>query len=158
MINYNEIKDTSAMKYIETIKIEELKQFVIDSICQFGSNAKLKKANRVADVVWQKFEYLGYITENVQQQFVDITIAAALLHNLFYNEDDITTIIKHRSKLAETAEINEIDTRLLNLVYELIEAQLGESHPIQKLKPSANSPASTLAEAVWQVNTYKARV
>lgn len=157
MINFEEIHQDQAM-YIDKIAIKPLKDFVINSLGQFGTVAKLKKANKVADIVWQKFESLNYINENAQQQFVDITIAGCLLHNLFYSEDDISTILKHRTKLADIATETEIDSRLLALVYEIIEAQLGENHPIQKLKPTTNSPSYTFAEAVWQATGYKARV
>lgn len=157
MINFEELNQDQAI-YIDKINIDPLKKFVINSLSQFSTNAKLKKANKVADIVWQKFEHLGYINETVNQQFVDITIAGCLLHNLFYSEDDITTILKHRTKLAAIAKELDIDQRLLALVYEIIESQLGENHPIQKLKPTTNSPSYTFAEAVWQVNSYKARV
>ena len=143
--------------YLDKITIEPLRKFVTLSLTQFGTTAKLKKANKVADIVWQKFEHLNYISENAQQQFVDITIAGCLLHNLFYSKDDITTILKHRTKLAPIAAEVEIDERLLNFVYEIIESQLGENHPVQKLKPTVNSPSYTFSEAVWQVNEYKAR-
>ena len=144
--------------YIDKIQIEPLRLFTEKAVTEFGSLSKLKKANKVADIVWQKFEYLGYITEQAQQQFVDITIAACILHNLFYNETDITTLLKHRIKLADIATELEIDIRLLSLVYEIIESQLGENHPVAKLKPTVNSPSYTFAEAVWQVNNYKSRV
>lgn len=144
--------------YINKIQIEQLKDFTERAITEFGSLVKLKKANKVADIVWQKFEYLGYITEQAQQQFVDITIAACLLHNLFYNEADITTLLKHRVKLADIATELDIDIRLINLVYEIIESQLGENHPVSKLKPTVNSPSYTFAESVWQVNNYRSRV
>lgn len=157
MINFEELHQNQVI-YIDKIKIEPLKKFVIRSLVQFSTNAKLKKANKVADIVWQKFEHLGYITETAHQQFVDITIAGCLLHNLFYSEDDISTILKHRTKLAKIAKESEIDERLLALVYEIVESQLGETHPVQKLKPTTNSPSYTFAEAVWQVNEYKARV
>lgn len=158
MINFNELPDENMTMYIETINIESLKAFVQTALAQYGTVAKLKKANKVADVAWQRFENLGYIAEQAHQQFVDITIAAALLHNLFFVEDDIATILKHRTKLQDIVVECDLDERLAILVYELIEAQLGENHPVQKLKPSANSPASTLADAVWQVNTFKFRV
>ena len=97
MINFEELHQNQAM-YIDKINISPLKKFVTSSLAQFSTTAKLKKANKVADIVWQKFEHLGYITETVHQQFVDITIAGCLLHNLFYSEDDISTILKHRTK------------------------------------------------------------
>ena len=144
--------------YINKIRTDYLRNFVQDALMEFGTTSKLNKANKVADIVWQKFEHLNYINENVQHQFVDITIAGSLLHNLFYVPSDISTILKHRTKLKEIAEKNHLDERLSNLIYEMIEAQLGENHPIQKLKPPANSPSSTLADAIWQVNTYRSRI
>lgn len=158
MINFAELNETNLTMYLNKINIEPLKMFVEKSLAQYGSVTKLKKANKVADVVWQKFEHLGYVNENVQQQFVDITIAACLIHNLFFTEDDIATLLKHRTKLAEIAEECEMDDRLTVLVYEIIEAQLGEVHPVQKMKPVPNTPAYTFAEAVWQVSCYKSRL
>lgn len=158
MINFNEITDTNITIYLNKISIEPLKDFVTKSLSQYGTVSKLKKANKVADIVWQKFEHLGFINETVQQQFVDITIAAALMHNMFFSEDDLSTLLKHRTKLAPIAEECKIDERLLALVYEIIEAQLGETHPVAKMKPTPNSPSYTFAEAVWQVNCYKSRL
>lgn len=158
MINFTELNDTNLSMYLEKIKIGVLKDFTEKALSQYGTVAKLKKANKVADIVWQKFEHLGYISDQVQQQFVDITISACLMHNLFFTEDDITTLLKHRVKLSDIAKECEVDERLLALVYEVIESQLGEVHPIQKMKPTPNSPSYTFAEAVWQVNCYKSRL
>lgn len=158
MINFNENTDINLTTYLDKIAIGPLKAFVVKSLSQYGTISKLKKANKVADIVWQKFEHLGFISETVQQQFVDITIAAALMHNIFFSEEDLSTLLKHRVKLAPIVEECEIDERLIALVYEIIESQLGETHPIQKLKPTPNSPSYTFAEAVWQVNKYKSRV
>lgn len=144
--------------YIDKINIKELKDFCKKAINKYGNMEKFKKANKVADVVYQKFEFLNYINKNAQQQFVDITIAAALLHNLFYDKNDISTILVHRTKLKKIENDCNLDNRLSNILYELIECQLGETHPIQKLKPQINSPGYTLAEAVWQVNNYESRV
>ena len=158
MINFKELKETNVEMYLNTIKLDSLKVFTEKALAQHGTHAKLKKANKVADIVWQKFEHAGYISEQVQQQFVDITISACLLYNLFYKEDDVTTILAHRVKLAGLVEELGLDDRLIALVYEIIEGQLGESSTVAKLKPVPNSPASTFAEAVWQVNTYKSRL
>lgn len=157
MIDFTTL-DKKQTIYLETIKIEALKNFVKDTLAKYGTKSKLTKANKVADIIWQKFEHLGYVTEHAHQQFVDIAIAAALLHNLFYVESDLTTLFKHRVVLNELANKHVLDSRLTDLVYEIIEAQLGENHPIPKIKPTPNSPASTFADAVWQVNSFKARV
>ena len=87
--------------YLNNIKNEKIKEFTRKALVEYSSATKLKKLNKVADIVWKKFITLGYITSEVQQQFVDITISAALLYNLFYKKEDITTILKHRVKLKE---------------------------------------------------------
>lgn len=157
MINFDDLNDKQLL-YIDKIKMEPLQEFVIQSLLRYGTKAKLNKAIKVADIVWQRFEHLGYITEYAQQQFVDITIAAALLHNLFYKPNKITSLFKCREKLEDIRESLGIDERLVALVYEIIEGQLGENHPIPKCKPAANSPGSTLADAVWFVNSFKRKV
>lgn len=142
--------------YLNKIKVEVIKKFVEEALIEYSSITKLRKANKVADIVWQKFSHMGYINEMVaQQQFVDLTIAAALLYNLFYTPSDITSILKHRIKLIDAKKKSGIDDRLVSLIYETIESQLGENHPVQKLKPTPNSPASILADAVWQINDFK---
>ena len=156
MINFDNLTDKQ-ITYIDKISIEPLQDFVIEALTTHGSVAKLNKANKVADVVWQRFEHLGYISEYAQQQFVDITIAAALLHNLFYKPGKTTTLFKCREKLDYLC-VGKLDERIFALVCEIIEGQLGENHPIPKCKPAPNSPGSTLADAVWQVTVFKKRV
>ena len=140
--------------YLNNIKNERIKEFTRLALEKYGSSIKLKKSNKVADIVWKKFITLGYITPEIQQQFVDMTISAALLYNLFYRKEDITTILKHRVKLKEIREESGLDERIAILIYELIEGQLGDTHSIQKFKPAPNSPGYTLAEAIWYVDVY----
>jgi hypothetical protein len=154
--NYN--SDDKIFTYINKITVPVLKDFIIKSLEQYGSVNKLNKANKVADIVWQKFESANYVTENAQQQFVDITIAACLLYNLFYDEKDITTILKHRVKLNTIAKETFLDEKITYMIFDIIECQLGENHPVQRLKPTPNSPSQTFADAVWQINSYKLRM
>ena len=140
--------------YLNNIKNEKIKEFTRKALVEYSSATKLKKSNKVADIVWKKFITLGYITSEVQQQFVDITISAALLYNLFYKKEDITTILKHRIKLKNIVKESGLDERIAILIYELIEGQLGDTHLIQKFKPAPNSPGYTLAEAIWYVDVY----
>lgn len=144
--------------FLDKIEIPELKSFVGKALIEFGSVTKLKRANKVADIVWQKFEHAGYITNLGHQQFVDITLAACLLHNLFIKADNIPSLFKHRAELAKIEGECEIDERLVEFIYEMIEGQFGDKSPIQKLRPTPNSPGATFADAVWQINIFKATI
>lgn len=156
MTNKREYYDVDKMyEYLRKIKNDDLFGFIADCIETYGTAKKLRTANKVADIVWQKFIEAGFITSQGHQNFVDITIAASLIYNLFYKSNDITTILKHRVKLPYLAEANNIDETVQNYIYEIIECQLGEKHPIQRFKPVPNSPTATFAEAVWYVEKFK---
>ena len=60
----------------------------------------------------------------------------------------------HRIKLNKIASASGLDERDAVLIYELIESQYGDNHPIQRLKPTPNTPGYTLAEAIWYVETF----
>lgn len=149
MIEMNDIK------FIEIIKDKKIYDFVKKSLEEYASEQQLEEAMAVADIVYQKFISAGYINETHQQKFVDITLAASLLFNLFYNENDITTLLKHRVSLEDIREESGLDKHEAEYIYEIIESQLGENHIIPKLKPIPNSPSSTFCDAVWYVREYK---
>ena len=102
--------------YVTKIKNEEIKKFTILALEKYGDLSKFERANKVADIVWKKFVTLGYISADIQQQFVDITISAALLYNLFYDKNKISTLLKYRECLEELQVLTNLDERIANLV------------------------------------------
>ena len=140
--------------YLKVIKDKTIKKFTEESLNKYGDALKFDNANKVAEIVYKKFISMGYVTKDAQQKFVDMTLCAAFLYNLFLDKDDITTLFMHRIKLNKIASASGLDERDAVLIYELIESQYGDNHPIQRLKPTPNTPGYTLAEAIWYVETF----
>lgn len=147
--------DKVELIYAKEIALPQVEAFTRRAVHYFGNDITTEQSNKVADIVWQKFESLGYIVKEARQQFIDLTLSACYIYNLFYREDDISTLFLHRTKLKEIAEDCELPEQVAKVIYEICESQLGENHPIQRLKPVSNSPSQTFADAVWFVNTYK---
>ena len=55
MINFEELNQEQTV-YVEVIAIEPWKEFTRSALAQYGTASKLKKANKVADIIWQQFE------------------------------------------------------------------------------------------------------
>lgn len=143
------------MNFVENIKDRIIYDFTKKALEEYTDSEKMREAIAVADIVIQKFAAAGYITNNHQQKFVDITISACMLFNLFYNENDISTLFKHRVYLDDIRVDVGLEYQEAQYIYEIIESQLGENHLIPKLKPVPNSPSSTFCEAVWFVKEYR---
>ena len=78
--------------YLEVIKDKTIKKFTEESLNKYGDVLKFDNANKVAEIVYKKFISMGYVTKDAQQKFVDMTLCAAFLYNLFLDKDDITTL------------------------------------------------------------------
>lgn len=139
---------------LEIIVDENIRNFVTEALILHGTKAKLKTANKVANYIYRRFSYKGYINEAGQQKFVDLVIAAAFLHNLFFNRKEISTLFICRDKLMSLEYKHNVYADAA-YIYRCIEAQIGEVHPIEKIKPLPNSPESELADAVYVVGDYK---
>jgi uncharacterized protein (UPF0147 family) len=81
-----------------------------------------------------------------------------LLHNLFYDSEDFTTLFKARQVLDPVAEEQKIPQEVRNALFQAIEAQLGDSTPVPLCRPAANSPTELLAWAVWFAKEYRPQV
>jgi len=142
-------------KYFDMIKIDELKDMVTDIINEYGSRDKLTKANKVASVLINMLKYKKLVTDGVQQSYVDMLIASALMHNIFYYEEDWITLFLARQAMLKYAIDHKIEPVAIDMIAQTIESQLGENTPIPLLKPTANSPGEVFATAVWFVNNYE---
>ena len=93
------------------------------------------------------------VQEHANQTFVDVLIAAALMHDVFEKES-WTYVFEAREKLPAIAEEVGLPEQLQDGIYEAIEAQLGNSMPVTKCKPQPGTPQETFAYAVWFVKNY----
>lgn len=151
-------EEISKYAVLNMIKIEPLNDFTVMCVNAYGSDEKLAEANKVGDIVIQMLMKKNLINQNAQQSFVDILLSAAILHNLFYDSEDITTLFKARQMLDPVAEEQNIPQEVRNALFQTIEAQLGEETPVPLCKPAVNSPTELFAWAVWFAKEYQPQV
>lgn len=136
-------------RHIDNIAIEQLKEFVIDSLEAHGNIEQLKKANKVADIITDLLVKKKLVNEHTHQSFVDVLISAAMLHNLFYKENDWTTVFHARRDLMPIAKKHKINEQVLEALFSTIEGQLGEDMPVKNCIPNPGTPTELFAYAVW---------
>ena len=141
-------------KIFDMIKIDDLHKFAIDTVNKYGDTYKLDEANDVCDTLVQLLKHKGLLTDNAHQSFVDILLVAGLIHNLFYDEKDFTTLFKARQVLAGTIEGTQINDQIEEAIFATVEGQLGEKSPIAGIKPNPNTPTELFSLAVWMVKEY----
>jgi len=147
MKKINFIQDEKQMIFIDKITSADIQNFVTLSLNEFGSIEKLIEANQVANAVFQLLEKKKLAT-NIR--LVETLIASALLHNLFYDKDDWTTLFKARQIL----NTDMISPQISDAVFQTIEAQLGEDSPVLSIAPKPG-PTELFAIAIWTVKEYK---
>lgn len=130
----------------EMIADENIRNFVHEALITHGNRTKFKMANRAAIMIRDRFVSRGYIKPEGQQMFVDVVIAAAFLHNLFFKNGDLKTLFQARIELMPLEEKYKLNA---NYIFQCIEAQIGELHPIEKLKPVPHTPESELADVLF---------
>lgn len=134
------------------IQNENLLQFVEAMTTQYGSPEKTDFANKVSANLEKILLRKKLLVPGVQQMFIEILFAAAAVHNLFYKEEDFTTLFELR-KVVYDQEAT-YDKEIIEAVLQTVEAQLGEDSPVPMCKPSANSPTEIFALAVWIAKNY----
>lgn len=154
--NVDEVDASYAV--VDMIKIQQLQDFTISMINTFGTAEKLKEANQVGDIVVQMLMNKNLINSHAQQSFVDILISATMMHNLFYDPSDFTTLFLARKTLTPFCEEAEIPQQVQDALFQTIESQLGEKTPVPLCKPAPNSPTELLALAIWFIKDYKPQV
>jgi len=140
-------------RHFQTLKLPEVREFLILSLSEYGTEEKLSEANEVADVMIGMLKKMKQITAQGSQTFVEIMIAAALTHNLFY-EDNITSLFEAREKLSPIAIEAGLPENGSDGIFQAIEAQLGPDTPVPVCKPVPGTPTEMFAWAVWFVKEY----
>jgi hypothetical protein len=140
--------------YLDMIKPVALHKFVISSINNNGTEEKLEEADKIADVLVQMLKKRLLITETNQQSIADILIAAAYIHNLFYDPQDWTSLYQARKILAPIAKADDMPQNVIDMLFSAVEAQMGESTPVAGSRPMPNHPNELLASAIWFIKEY----
>lgn len=143
-------KELRTINYIQT---EELRQFSEKALEAYGTEEKLELSNEIADIIIQLLKHKGLIDEHTHQAFVDIMLTSALIHNLFYDKKDWTTLFSARKELECIAEEMRINKQALSAIYHTVEGQLGEKTPVSECIPKPGTPTEVFATAVWFRNS-----
>lgn len=141
---------------LETIKMDEIKDFITESLQVYTESSEPSdKANKVAEVVLGILEERGLVSEHSNQTFVDVLIAAALLHDVFQNETaGFLWVFQARNDLSGLADANSVPKQIQDAIFDAIEGQLGERMPVAKSRPQPGTPQEMFSYAVWFVNKY----
>lgn len=138
-------------KYVEKIRDEQLKSLVIDALSMWGTPEKLDEATKVADVLIGMLKKKKQIIEGqAEPAWVDVMIASALLHNLFYT-GKLSTLLHARDNLAPLGYKYGIPTNGIAAICNTIEIQLGDDNPIDGMRPVPGTPGELFAWARWFV-------
>lgn len=131
---------------------QALLDFTAEMTKQYGSEDKLVFSDKVAENLEKILTRKKLLVPGVQQMFIEVLFASAYVHNLFYNEEDITSLFKLRDVVYKNKK--DYDMELVEAVLQTVEAQLGEDSPVPMCKPSVNSPTEVFALSVWIAKNY----
>lgn len=135
-------------RIVDTIQNKDLKDFVKDFITNNSTEDKVNEANQIADIMMMLLVREGKIQPGVYQSFIDIALAASLLHNIYYDRNDITTLLKLRKEVYSLEISNDI-TSLIEGAIQMCEQQDGKYTVIPQLVPREMTLEKLFSEAIW---------
>ena len=152
MLDKKILKDKNLGKYIQWMKLSELKKFTEESIEKFGTEKKLQEANSVIDVMMAMLRKKNQIKDdqNNTAAWVELLVSAALIHNLFY-DGTLPSLFMAREKLVALAKENKLPVNAIAAIFQAVEAQLGDETPVESCIPNSSSPNALFAQACWFV-------
>lgn len=135
--------------YIELIKIPEVKDLVIDVINKYGTEEKLNDANGVTDWLLFLLRDDKILSDTSHAYFVDLLLAASLLHNITYTYGDKkwTDIFDVRPMIEEMNSKYQMPDTYIDAICQPIETQLGKDMPNKLLVPNPSTPGAHFALA-----------
>lgn len=140
-------------RILNAINNTALREFIQNYVGKYSNDDKVIEANKIGDIVIASLIRDGHIQPNQYMQGVDIVLSATMLHNIYYDRSDITTLLKLRREIYKE-EIPDTVYPFIAPILETVEAQDGMSCPVPKLSPDKFSMAKYLAESKWFYDTF----
>lgn len=139
------------LRYLNFIAVEDLRTFITKCYEKAGKDINdIEYENTVCQILIDHLIRRGLLDTTAHQNFVDLLLTSAFLHNVFFDEEDvISSVLKARIEFDEIAEEMEFPDQIREAIWQGIEEQLGDATPVQKLKPSPNTPQELLAECIF---------
>lgn len=142
-------------RHFNKLKLDEVREFLIQSLSKYSSTEKLAEANKVTDVLIGMLKKKNQITEHGSQAFVEILVAASLTHNMFY-DGTLPSLFEAREKLTPIADAVKLPENGRDAIFQAIEAQLGDDMPVMACRPIPSTPTELFVWAVWFMKEYNA--
>ena len=139
---------------LDKIIIDEFRELAEEAIEKDGSREKLLVANKVGEVILGILKRKNLIQEQAHQAFVDVMLTAAMLHNIYYDKEDWTTLFQARKVVTPMAEAKGLHKQSLDALFHTIESQMGEQTPVSECIPKPGTPTEIFSSAVWFVENY----
>lgn len=158
------VENNVILKRKHEIKIEPLANFVDAAIAKYGTESKFEEAEKVVNVLLQLLKKKRLVRELGYSELNDTLIAAAYLHNLFYDytvenvNGDLgnwTRLFEARYTLSKMEESKNVSDQILYAIFQSIEGQLADDMPVPYCRVDIGSPAVFLGNAVFMVKELK---
>ena len=148
-------------RFLNFIKVDDLRTFAKE--CLKKANYEIAEyENKVAEIAMDLLIRKDLLTPDNHQTYIDALLIAAMLHNIYFDENKIcTSLFKAREEFDEIANMEDIykhgaiPEQFREMIWDTIEGQLGDLTPMSKTKPSPNSPQDLFATAVYVVRNSK---
>lgn len=140
--------------FVNHLKVSEIKDFIEYALTRYGTIEKLEEANKVLNVMigmLKKKKQLRTLDEAAV--WIDVVIAAGLIHNLFY-DGSITSLFKAREVLTDKAKEYKVPDNAISAMFQTVECQLGDDTPIPGCIPVSSTPNELFAWSCWFVKEY----
>lgn len=141
-------------RYVNDISFEPLKAFVSQALKCYSNKKRLKEANEVLDVMMAMLKKQNLLSANANQAFVDIMIAAGLVHNMFY-DGSLHSVFYARERLNDLADECKVPEAAKDQIFQAVEAQFGNDMPVKACRPNPSTPLELFAWACWFVEEYQ---
>ena len=156
--NIDKVELEEIGRHWRAIKTPEIKKFVELALNRHGSERKVKEANKVTDLLLAMLRKRKQIIDGQPSPvWVDVMLAAGLMHNLFY-DGTVTSLFMAREKLQQTAETLNVPGNASYSIFQAIECQLGDDTPIESCRPVPSTPNELFTWARWFVHEYSKEV
>jgi hypothetical protein len=148
---FESLQGEDKLKYFNFIQVQDLKDFIIKCYEKAGKDINdTSYESLVCKILIDHLIRRGLLDTQAHQNFVDLLLTSAFLHNLYFNEEDmICSLLKARAELDEIAQEMNIPDQIREAIWQGVEEQLGDATPVKKLKPSPNTPQELLSECVF---------
>ena len=140
-------------RHLATLTDPRLKEFAMKALKSYGTPEDVDTASEIADVMIAMFTKMKQVNEQNRPIWIECLITAAFVHNLFY-DGTLPSIFMVREKLTPLAEECDVPINGAALIFQAVEASLGNDMPVESCQPGAGTPNAIFAWACWFVEEW----